>query len=238
MYPVQMMISYFTTSFTAIMHIGREVTAKQYTGGNLQDSKGTYIKKQAQEWVRLVSCRYKEGQCRHILSFLACLHSFVISNYWLPPVCHSVWNDRSMTMFVWNVLFAAKNLPPTRITQRYCGYTCRRYADHHGINDNRVEGPLYAPVIREFTCLRCGKHVRVTDGRDCRTKFCSQHCEKLYWKHSKKVSSVVMHREFTCRECGKVVVVTEPKDRRRSFCSDECRKRWFNQRRSVSYKPR
>ena len=100
MYPVQLMISYFTTSFTAIMHIGREVTAKQYTGGDLQDSKGTYIKKQAQEWVRLVSYRYKEGQCRHILSFLACLHSFVISNYWLPPVCHSVWNDRSMTMFV------------------------------------------------------------------------------------------------------------------------------------------
>lgn len=109
---------------------------------------------------------------------------------------------------------------------------------HHGINDNRVEGPLYVSVIREFTCLRCGKHVRVTDDRDCRTKFCSQHCEKLYWKHSQKVSSVVMHREFTCRECGKVVVVTEPKDRRRSFCSDECRKRWFNQRRSVSYKPR
>ncbi|WP_278832141.1 hypothetical protein, partial [Mitsuokella multacida] len=50
MYPVQVMISYFTTSFTVIMHIGREVTAKQYTGGGLQDSKGTYIKKQAQEW--------------------------------------------------------------------------------------------------------------------------------------------------------------------------------------------
>ena len=45
MYPVQVMISYFTTSFTVIMHIGREVTAKQYTGGGLQDSKGTYIKK-------------------------------------------------------------------------------------------------------------------------------------------------------------------------------------------------
>lgn len=83
MYPVQVMISYFTTSFTVIMHIGREVTAKQYTGGG-------------------------------------------------------------------------------------------------------TEGPLYVSVIREFTCLRCGKHVRVTDGRDCRTKFCSQHCEKLYWKHSKK----------------------------------------------------
>ena len=101
MYPVQRMISYFTTSFTAIMHIGREVTAKQYTGrGHSQDNKDTYIKKQAQEWVRFVSYRYKEGQCRHILSFLACLHSFDISNYWLPPVCHSVWNDRSMTMFV------------------------------------------------------------------------------------------------------------------------------------------
>ena len=58
MYPVQVMISYFTTSFTVIMHIGREVTAKQYAGGDLQDSKGTYIKKQAQEWVRLVSYRY------------------------------------------------------------------------------------------------------------------------------------------------------------------------------------
>ena len=35
MYPVQRMIYYFTTSFTAIMHIGREVTAKQYTGGGV-----------------------------------------------------------------------------------------------------------------------------------------------------------------------------------------------------------
>ena len=44
----------------------------------------------------------EEGALRGaaILSFLACLHSFVISNDWLPPVCHSVWNDRSMTMFV------------------------------------------------------------------------------------------------------------------------------------------
>lgn len=61
MYPVQVMISYFTTSFTAIMHIGREVTAKQYTRGDLQDSKGTYIKKQAQEWVRLVSYIKKDS---------------------------------------------------------------------------------------------------------------------------------------------------------------------------------
>ena len=43
MYPVQRMIYYFTTSFTAIMHIGREVTAKQYTGGGYpQDNKDIY----------------------------------------------------------------------------------------------------------------------------------------------------------------------------------------------------
>ena len=128
-----------------------------------------------------------------------------------------------------------KEFTPTRITQRYCSYTCRRYANHHGINDNRVEGPACAPTIREFTCLQCGKQVRVTNPRDCRTKFCSQHCEKLYWKHPEHVSSVLVHREFTCRECGKVVIVNTPKDRRRSFCSDTCRRRWFNKQRKVSY---
>lgn len=86
MYPVQVMISYFTTSFTVIMHIGREVTAKQYTGGGLQDSKGTYIKKQAQEWVRLVSYRYKEGQCRHILSFFG-MFAFVCYFQLLVTTC-------------------------------------------------------------------------------------------------------------------------------------------------------
>ena len=44
MYPVQVMISYFTTSFTVIMHIGREVTAKQYTGGGYKIVKA-HIKK-------------------------------------------------------------------------------------------------------------------------------------------------------------------------------------------------
>lgn len=45
MYPVQVMISYFTTSFTVIMHIGREVTAKQYTGGGYKIVKAQDIKK-------------------------------------------------------------------------------------------------------------------------------------------------------------------------------------------------
>ncbi len=129
-----------------------------------------------------------------------------------------------------------KEFVQTRVTQRYCGYVCRRYANHHGINDNRAESPIHIPAIRKFSCLRCGKEVRVTDNRDCRTKFCSQRCEKLYWKHSKNVRSVLVQREFICRECGKVVNVSDPKDRRRIFCCGECRRHWFNARRSVMYK--
>lgn len=125
-----------------------------------------------------------------------------------------------------------KEFTPVRNIQRYCSSTCRRYALHHGINDNRVEEPAYMPTIREFTCLRCGKRVRITNSRDCRTKFCSQHCEKLYWKHP-GVKSVVVHREFTCRECGKAVVITTPKDRRRLFCCDTCRKKWFNREKRI-----
>ena len=115
-----------------------------------------------------------------------------------------------------------KEFTSTRITQRYCSYTCRRYANHHGINDNRVEGPLYAPTIREFTCLQCGKRVRVTETRDCRTKFCSQHCEKLYWKHPEKKREKGI-RQFQCHACGKNVIVTDPLDRRRFYCSETCR---------------
>ena len=133
-------------------------------------------------------------------------------------------------------IVCGKEFTPTRSTQRYCSNTCRRYANHHGIHPARTEISCQGPVIREFTCLQCGKRVRVTDSRDCRTKFCSQHCAKLYWKHSKKVSSVVVPRTFACRECGKVVIVTTPKDRRRIFCCDDCRKRWFSRKEHRSHK--
>ena len=83
MYPVQVMISYFTTSFTAIMHIGREVT-----GGDLQDSKGTYIKNRPRNGCVLFHIDIKKDSVG------------IYCPFWLPPVCHSVWNDRSMTMFV------------------------------------------------------------------------------------------------------------------------------------------
>ena len=50
----------------------------------------------------------------------------------------------------------------------------------------------------------------------------------LYWKHSKKVSSVVIRRSFQCRNCGTFVEVTEPKDKRTTFCSQACREKWFS----------
>ena len=61
-----------------------------------------------------------------------------------------------------------------------------------------------------------------------RIKFCSAHCERLYWKHSKKVSSVVIRRAFQCRNCGTLVEITEPKDKRTTFCSQACREKWFS----------
>lgn len=56
----------------------------------------------------------------------------------------------------------------------------------------------------------------------------SAHCERLYWKHSKKVSSVVIRRAFQCRNCGTFVEITEPKDKRTIFCSQACREKWFS----------
>ena len=101
MYPVQPVISYFTTIFTTMMHVHRDVTAKQHTGGGDSWSyKYIHVKKQTQGWVRFVSYRYTAGQCRHILSFLACLSSFIAYYHLLHPAAHVPWNDRSMTVSV------------------------------------------------------------------------------------------------------------------------------------------
>ena len=120
-----------------------------------------------------------------------------------------------------------KTFVPRRPVQKYCSSGCRRYANRHGANDVREEMPVTAPVIREFNCLKCGKTVRVTNPADGRMKFCSQHCEKLFWKHSKKVKPLTVYRQFVCRQCGKNVLIVDPLDRRRFFCSRQCRVRWF-----------
>ncbi len=127
-----------------------------------------------------------------------------------------------------NCPVCGRTFTPIRSVQKYCSIACRRYANRHGANDVRGAMPAAAPVIREFHCLKCGEIVRVTNPSDGRMKFCSQRCEKLYWKHSKKVKAEAVYRQFHCRECGTEVVVTDPLDRRRIFCSRQCRIRWFS----------
>ncbi len=108
--------------------------------------------------------------------------------------------------------------------QKYCSPACGRYANRH----NKVthsENPD-AEVIRTFTCRRCGDLVRVTDPMDKRLKFCSQYCEKLFWKHPEKAEALVVERTFVCRGCGKTVKVTSAFDRRHIFCSKKCQQKY------------
>ena len=85
-----------------------------------------------------------------------------------------------------------------RVTQKYCSSYCRRYAHRHGAN-NHVRSSRKKEALRTFRCLKCGKLVRVTEPTDRRIKFCSAHCERLYWK-----------------------------DKRTIFCSQACREKWFS----------
>ncbi len=119
-----------------------------------------------------------------------------------------------------------------RVTQKYCSPACRRYAHRHGMNDHK-HSSRKKEALRTFRCLKCRKKVRVTERGDRRTKFCSSHCERLYWKHSRHVAPAVIRRSFTCRNCGRLVEVTEARDRRTVFCGTTCRIRWLSRFRSV-----
>ena len=46
------------------------------------------------------------------------------------------------------------------------------------------------PVEREFNCRQCGTNVKVTDKKDKRTVFCSQKCEKKYWRLKSKEAAL------------------------------------------------
>ena len=122
---------------------------------------------------------------------------------------------------------SGKEFTANRRTQLYCSSHCRRYAYRHR-DEISSESVGYVSALRTFCCLRCGTIVHVTQREDKRVKFCSPHCERLYWKHSKKqsVKSLVVPRTFPCRNCGRIVVVREAKDRRIAFCSAECRIQW------------
>lgn len=120
-----------------------------------------------------------------------------------------------------------KEFEAGRITQKYCSAYCRRYAHRHGVN-NHGRSSRKKEALRTFRCLKCGRLVRVTESTDRRTKFCSAHCERLYWKHSKNVRSQAIRHSFHCRNCDTFVEITEPYDRRTIFCSAACRQHWFS----------
>ena len=65
---------------------------------------------------------------------------------------------------------------PLSVNQRYCSAECGSSYRRKHPAETRF------PVIA-FRCSYCGKAV-VTDGKkDKRTRFCSQSCEKKYWRH-------------------------------------------------------
>ncbi len=65
---------------------------------------------------------------------------------------------------------------PLSVNQRYCSVRCGdAYRRKH-------PAETHFPSV-SFNCSFCGKAV-VTDGKkDKRTRFCSQTCEKKYWRH-------------------------------------------------------
>ena len=42
------------------------------------------------------------------------------------------------------------------------------------------------PLPREFDCRRCGDRVFVDQPTDHRTVFCSQYCEREFWRHRER----------------------------------------------------
>ncbi len=127
-----------------------------------------------------------------------------------------------------------KSFTAERSTQRFCSRACQLLAYRH--QQRKHKEYTGGKIIRQFRCLECRAVIRVTSTDDKRTKFCSSHCERAYWKHSKEngVRSQAVLRTFRCRQCGSVVIVTEPKDRRLSFCCADCRIKWNSHARSMT----
>ena len=70
----------------------------------------------------------------------------------------------------------SESFTPLTVVQKYCSKRCGdKWRRKH-------KGVVLNPSI-EFNCAQCGKKV-VTDGlKDKRSRFCSQKCEKKFWRH-------------------------------------------------------
>lgn len=129
---------------------------------------------------------------------------------------------------------------PRHPSQKYCTPDCCRYANRHGgrtFGGGVIISDPNKPALRSFKCKHCGVEVRVTEENDLRTKFCSQRCENLYWKHSKRMKrGIPESRSFHCRNCGKEIVITDSRDRRSVFCSKDCGTAWYLKKRKERMK--
>ncbi len=66
---------------------------------------------------------------------------------------------------------------PLSVVQKYCCRKCgEEYRKKHSVDEE------YPSIT--FRCSNCGRLV-VTEGgtKDKRTRFCSESCEKKFWKH-------------------------------------------------------
>lgn len=89
------------------------------------------------------------------------------------PVCHQSFEAR-------------------RKDQVYCTYYCRKkhhketyYSKNRIVEDFNDEDTHV--ILRQFRCKKCHELVTVVNKHDRRSIFCSPRCEKLYWKHPKKI---------------------------------------------------
>lgn len=55
------------------------------------------------------------------------------------------------------------------------------------------------PVIRNFDCRYCGKHIDIFSREDKRVVFCSCYCEKTYWRKKSKENHKTKKTQLFCR---------------------------------------
>lgn len=71
------------------------------------------------------------------------------------------------------------------------------------------------------SCKHCGADFE-QHGPGRRRKFCSQQCQRAWWKQHKDQRN---HYTFVCKNCGQEYRTTDV--RRDTVCSEECRREWI-----------
>ena len=62
-------------------------------------------------------------------------------------------------------------------------FCCKEHSDRYYHNHGKEHDfNSTSPIIRSFECRECKKIVYVTDTTDKRYVYCSQKCEKEYWR--------------------------------------------------------